>query len=374
MADRPDNKPDKMNPLEVEVRRRIANGGPMPVGQYMALCLTHPDYGYYMTRDPLGAAGDFTTSPEISQMFGELVGLWAAAVWKQMDSPENVRLIELGPGRGTMMLDALRAAKAVPGFRKAIVVHLVEVSRALEKRQRQSFTGLDVPVEWYKALDDVPEGPAIILANEFFDALPVQQAVMCADGWHERVVRIDDRDRLQFGHARDPIPLFDQMLPTNARKAQIGDIFEWRTDQIALELGRRAVRSEGAALVLDYGHVWSATGDTLQAVGGHRFAKPLTTPGELDLTAHVDFQALAQAAESMDARTHGPIEQGLFLRRLGIETRAAALKKAVPPDKAMDIDAALARLIREDRTGMGRLFKAIAFSHRKLDRLPGFEP
>src|SRR5207244_9692309 len=134
-------------------------------------------------------AGDFTTSPEISQMFGELVGLWAAAVWKQMDSPENVRLIELGPGRGTMMLDALRAAKAVPGFRKAIVVHLVEVSRALEKRQRQSFTGLDVPVEWYKALDDVPEGPAIILANEFFDALPVQQAVMCADGWHERVVR-----------------------------------------------------------------------------------------------------------------------------------------------------------------------------------------
>jgi SAM-dependent MidA family methyltransferase len=368
------DKPDKLSPLEAEIRRRIAMGGPMPVGQYMTLCLTHPDYGYYTTRDPLGMAGDFTTSPEISQMFGELIGLWSAAVWKQMESPENVRLIELGPGRGTMMLDALRAAKALPGFREAIVVHFVEASPALEKRQRQAFGAVDVAVEWHKALEDVPGGPAIILANEFFDALPVQQAVMCADGWHERVVKIGDHDQFTFSHARDPIPLFDEMLPPKVRDAQIGQIFEWRADQVALELGRRVVRSEGAALVLDYGHVASAIGDTFQAVGGHQFAKPLTTPGEIDLTAHVDFEALAQAAESMDARTHGPIEQGLFLRRLGIETRAAALKKAVPPDKAVEIDDALGRLTREDRTGMGRLFKAIGFAHRKLGPLPGFEP
>jgi SAM-dependent MidA family methyltransferase len=306
-------------------------------------------------------------------MFGELIGLWCAAVWKQMGSPENVRLVEVGPGRGTMMLDALRAAKAVPGFRQAIVVHFVEVSPALEQRQRQALGGTDAAIQWHKTLDDVPGGPAIILGNEFFDALPVQQAVMCADGWHERVVKIGDHDRLTFSHARDPIPLFDQMLPPKVRDAQIGEIFEWRADQVALEIGRRVVRSEGAALILDYGHVTSALGDTLQAVGGHQFAKPLDTPGQIDLTAHVDFQALAQAAESMDASTHGPIEQGEFLRRLGIETRAAALKKAVPPDKSPDIDAALHRLTRADRTGMGRLFKAIGFAHRKLGPLPGFE-
>jgi NADH dehydrogenase [ubiquinone] 1 alpha subcomplex assembly factor 7 len=364
----------KYPPLETEIRRRIAGSGPMPVGQFMTLCLTHPEHGYYMTRDPLGAAGDFITSPEISQMFGELIGLWTAAVWKQMGSPENVQLIELGPGRGTMMLDALRAANAMPGFRKAILVHLVEVSPALEKRQRQAFASSDVPVSWHKVLEDVPAGPSIILANEFFDALPVQQAVMCVDGWHERVVKIDDKDKLQFTNGRDPIPLFDQMLPPGARDAQIGAIFEWRADQIALELGRRVVRSEGAALVLDYGHVLSATGDTLQAVGNHQFAKPLEAPGTVDLTAHVDFKALAQAAESMDAVTHGPIEQGIFLRRLGIETRATALKKAVPRDKVADIDSALLRLTAADRTGMGRLFKAVGFAHRKLGPLPGLEP
>jgi NADH dehydrogenase [ubiquinone] 1 alpha subcomplex assembly factor 7 len=364
---------EKYSPLESEIRRRIAGAGPMPVGQFMSLCLTHPQYGYYMTRDPLGTSGDFTTAPEISQMFGELIGLWAAAVWKQMGSPAPVRLIELGPGRGTMMMDALRAAKAVQGFRKSIAVHLVEVSPALEKRQRQSFSSLELPVSWHQALEDVPPGPSIVLANEFFDALPVQQAIMCVDGWHERVVKIDEHERLVFTNGRDPIPLFDQMLPASVRDAQIGEIVEWRADQVALELGRRVVHSEGAALVLDYGHEKSATGDTLQAVGEHQFAKPLSSPGEIDLTAHLDFEALSLAAESMDAVTHGPIGQGVFLRRLGIETRAAALKKAVPPDKMMGIETALLRLTSEDRIGMGRMFKAIAFSHRKLGPLPGFE-
>jgi NADH dehydrogenase [ubiquinone] 1 alpha subcomplex assembly factor 7 len=364
-----ENKPQ----LETEIRRRIAMAGPMPVAQYMSHCLTHPQYGYYMTRDPFGTAGDFTTSPEISQMFGELIGLWCAAVWRQLDAPDLLRLVELGPGRGTMMLDALRAAKAVPGFRKAIAVHFVEVSPVLEQRQRQSFERGEVPTAWHASLDDVPPGPSIILANEFFDAQPVQQAVMCVDGWHERVVKLDDNDNLVFTNGRDPIPLFDQMLPASVRNAQIGEIFEWRADQIALEIGRRVMRSPGAALILDYGHVKSTIGDTLQAVGGHQYAKPLTTPGQLDLTAHVDFQALAQAAESMDATTHGPIEQGEFLRRLGIETRAKALRSAVPANRVAEIDLALSRLTNRDRTGMGRLFKAIGFAPDRLGPLPGFE-
>jgi SAM-dependent MidA family methyltransferase len=363
-----------IHPAEAEIRWRIARSGPMPVAQYMALCLTHPVHGYYTTRDPLGAAGDFTTSPEISQMFGELIGLWAAEVWKQMGSPEHLQLIELGPGRGTMMGDALRAVIRVPEFRRTIAVHFVEVSPPFEKRQRDAFARTDVPVEWHKALEDVPEGPCIILANEFFDALPVHQAVMCVDGWHERVVKIDENNQLRFGHASDPIPLFDDMLPERVQQAQIGEIFEWRADGIALELGRRVVRSPGAALVFDYGHVETATGDTLQAVAGHRFASALAAPGQVDLTAHVDFQALAQAAEGMDARAHGPIEQGLFLRRLGIETRAAMLKKAAPAERAAEIEAALGRLISQARTGMGRLFKVIGFAHEKFGILPGFEP
>ncbi|MGH6768681.1 MAG: class I SAM-dependent methyltransferase [Xanthobacteraceae bacterium] len=370
----PDQQPsNELLPLETEIRRRIAAAGPMSVAQYMRLCLTHPDYGYYVTRDPLGAKGDFVTAPEISQMFGELVGLWSAAVWKAMGSPENVRLIELGPGHGTMLLDALRALHSVPAFRRALVVHLVEISPALERRQRQAVGGIDVPVKWHVGLDEVPDGPAIILANEFFDAPPVHQAVMCVDGWHERVVKIADDGSLQFSHARDPIPLFEQMLPAPVRNAQIGAIFEWRTDQVGLELGRRVVRGGGAALVIDYGHVASATGDTFQAVRSHEFANPLRAPGLVDLTAHVDFEALAQAAESIGARAHGPLDQGEFLIRLGIETRAEALRKGSPLSKNAEINSALARLTSTEGVGMGKLFKAIALADPRLGDLPGFE-
>ena len=364
---------DDISPLEAEIRRRIELAGPMPVAQYMALCLTHPEHGYYTTRDPLGAAGDFTTAPEISQMFGELVGLWAAAAWRAMGSPDNVRLVELGPGRGTMMLDALRAAKVMPEFRAAIVLHMIEVSPALERLQRQALGAGGVPVSWHRALEEVPDGPTIILANEFFDALPVHQAVMCADGWHERVVKIDEDGNFHFSIDRDPIPLFDEFLPSGLRAAKIGEIFEWRADRTALELGRRVMRSGGAALILDYGHVESAIGYTLQAVGGHDYADPLKAPGLVDLTAHVDFQALAQAAEGMGARVHGPLSQAEFLRRLGIEERAAALEAGAPEQYAIAIRAALERLTNEDRTGMGGLIKAIALSNPKLDSLPGFE-
>jgi NADH dehydrogenase [ubiquinone] 1 alpha subcomplex assembly factor 7 len=364
---------DETPPLEAEIRRRITITGPMPVAQYMTLCLTHPEYGYYMTRDPFGTVGDFTTSPEISQMFGELIGLWAGSVWMQMGSPSRVHLVELGPGRGSMMLDALRAAHVVRDFRAAVSVHFVEISPTLEERQRQGLSAVNVPVAWHGSLDEVPDGPVIIVANEFFDVLPVHQAVMCADGWHERVVKIDDDGELCFGTARDPIPLFEQVLPKSMGEVQIGEIFEMRADHVALEIGRRVVRHNGAALVIDYGHPVSATGDTLQAVGGHDFKDPLRSPGLVDLTAHVDFQALAQAAESMRARSYGPIEQGEFLRRMGIEARAAALKQGAPPGKATEIDAALARLTNEGFTGMGRMFKVMAFADPKLGTPPGFE-
>jgi NADH dehydrogenase [ubiquinone] 1 alpha subcomplex assembly factor 7 len=358
--------------LETEIRRLIRMAGPMPVAQYMALCLSHPVHGYYSNRDPLGAAGDFTTAPEVSQMFGELLGVWAAAVWQLMGSPAFVRLMELGPGRGTMMRDALRAAKVLPEFRAAISLHLVEVSVVLQRRQRETLGEIDMPAHWHAALDEVPDGPAIVLANEFFDALPVHQMVKQEDGWHERVVGLAPDDKLIFGLAPDPVPHFDSLVEPRVRAAPVGAIYEWRPESLGLGLARRVVRGNGAALVIDYGHLESSPGDTLQAIGSHAFADPLATPGEIDLTAHVDFQALARSADSMEARVHGPISQGDFLRRLGIEERATALKGNATEQQARDIDSALARLTGGGSAGMGELFKVMAFSHPDLRQLPGF--
>lgn len=344
----------------------------MPVAQYVNLCLTHAVHGYYTTRDPFGAEGDFTTAPEVSQMFGELVGLWAAAVWKMMGEPENVRLIELGPGRGTMMRDAVRALNVVPAFRRAIVVHLVEVSPALEKIQRETLAKSGMMVHWHRALSDVPGGPAIILANEFVDALPVHQMVKQTDGWHERVVALNNAGNLVFGVTTHPVPHFERIVPKSIRDVPAGSIYEWRSDNDAFEIGRR-VRDSGAALIIDYGHSKSAVGDTLQAIGKHAYVDALSDPGSVDITAHVDFEAFGAAAESMGAAIHGPINQSDFLLRLGIAARANALKAAALPEKKTEIDAALARLTQGGQTGMGRLFKAMAIADPKLGLLPAFE-
>jgi SAM-dependent MidA family methyltransferase len=361
------------SPLEVEIRKRIKLAGPMPVRQFMAMCLTHPDHGYYITRDPFGASGDFITSPEISQVFGELIGLWAASVWHMMGQPENVRLIELGPGRGTMLIDAMRAAQVVPAFRSAIVLHLVEVNPKLRERQQQMLGTIDVPAMWHETFDDVPDGPAIILANEFFDALPINQAIKQFNGWYERVVEVDASDNLVFGIASDVIPLFDQLVPAGVRDAPVGAIYEWRTDNVGLGIGQRMTREPGAALIIDYGHLKSEAGDTLQAVGSHNFVSPLLNPGEVDLTAHVDFEAIASAADSMGARIHGPIDQARLLRNLGVEKRASALKAYASPEKGAEIDSACQRLLGESRTGMGKLFKALAITHPDMKTAPGFE-
>lgn len=363
---------DATSPIENEIRRLIAVAGPMPVWKYMSLCLSHPLHGYYVTQDPFGAGGDFTTSPEISQIFGELLGLWSLQVWRMMGSPENVRLVELGPGRGTMMKDALRALRVAPEFRRAISLHLVEISPVLEAIQRDNLESQDVPALWHRTFEDVPDGPMIVLANEFIDALPVHQAVKQADGWHERVVGLDQNGNFAFGVAPDRLMHFEGVLQPKVREAEIGAIYEWRPDSIAYDIARR-VRSQGAALIVDYGHSESSVGDTLQAIGRHRFASVLEEPGRVDITAHVDFQAFALAAESMNASVQGPLTQRDFLTRLGIELRAQTLKASASPQQAIDIDAAVGRLTQTGPTGMGELFKVLAIADPKLGKLPGFE-
>jgi NADH dehydrogenase [ubiquinone] 1 alpha subcomplex assembly factor 7 len=363
---------EEVSPLAAEIRRLIAVAGPMPIGDYMRLCLTHPQHGYYLTHEPIGARGDFITAPEISQMFGELIGLWMTALWRKLGAPENVRVVELGPGRGTLMIDALRAVKIVKDFHTAIVLHLVEVSPMLRALQEERMAGVGVPILWHGALEEVPAGPVIIVANEFIDALPVHQAVRSADGWHQRVVEIAADGKLAIGAATDPLPHFEATLPRELRQAPIGSIYEWRPDTVALQIGRR-VRDDGGALIIDYGHARHGLGETLQAVARHAYVDPLAAPGEADLTAHVDFAALALSAEIIGGRRYGPVSQREFLLRLGIEQRAAALKVRAP-DKAPEIDAALARLTGTGPEGMGELFKVLAIADPKVGALPGFEP
>jgi NADH dehydrogenase [ubiquinone] 1 alpha subcomplex assembly factor 7 len=359
-------------PLETEIRQRIARTGPIRVADFMATCLYDPTLGYYNCRAPFGAAGDFITAPEISQMFGELVGLWAANVWEAMGSPDPVLLIEFGPGRGTMMSDALRAAKTAPAFRRAVRVHFIETSPDLQMRQRQTLSPVeDVTLRWHASIEEVPEGPSIIVANEFFDALPIRQAERRATGWHERAVAVNAGGELALTLTPDAIADID--LPMAATRAKIGEIFEWRSDDLTIEIGRRAALG-GAALIIDYGHTKTAIGDTFQAVRSHRYASPLALPGLTDLTAHVDFEALGRAARGAGARIHGPVDQGEFLKRLGIEARAGVLQANAAEEKRAGIAAALDRLVGTGPTQMGTLFKAIGFSVQSIKQLPGFEP
>ncbi|MET0878586.1 MAG: SAM-dependent methyltransferase [Tardiphaga sp.] len=356
------------SPLHDEIKRLIKSAGPMPVWRYMQLCMTHPRYGYYVSRDPLGREGDFTTAPEVSQMFGELLGLWAASVWRAMDSPPVLHLIELGPGRGTMMADALRALRVLPPLYQALHIHLVEINPVLREKQRATLSGVR-NISWHDSLDSVPTGPSVILANEYFDVLPIHQVVKRDDGWHERTVEMADDGRLEFGASVDPVPHFAQLLPPLVRAAPNGAVFEWRPDSEIMKIASRVRDHGGAALVIDYGHTRSEAGDTFQAIARHSFADPLEHPGQADLTAHVDFQALGRAAEDVGARVHGPVTQGEFLKRLGIETRAVTLMAKASPEVSDDVSGALKRLIDSGRGGMGSMFKAIGISDPAIPTL-----
>jgi SAM-dependent MidA family methyltransferase len=360
----------EVSPLLPEIKKLIKSSGPMPVWRYMELCLTHPRHGYYVSRDPLGREGDFTTSPEVSQMFGELLGLWSASIWKAIGSPPLLRLVELGPGRGTMMADALRALRVLPPLYQSLSIHLVEINPVLREKQRATLSGVR-NIYWHDTVDDVPDGPAVILANEYFDVLPIHQVVKRETGWHERVVEIDPNGKLAFSAAAEPMPRFELLLPPLVRAAPAGAVFEWRPDTEIMKIASRVRDQDGAALIIDYGHLRSDAGDTFQAIARHSFTDPLKNPGQADVTAHVDFQALVRAAEDLGARVHGPVTQGDFLKRLGIEARAAGLMAKASPEVASDIAGALKRLTDSGRGGMGSMFKAVAISDPRLSGIAG---
>nr|WP_228275308.1 SAM-dependent methyltransferase [Sphingosinithalassobacter tenebrarum] len=328
----------------------------MPLAQYMGEANGH----YYATRDPLGARGDFTTAPEISQMFGELIGLWLADIWVRGDRPP-VRYVELGPGRGTLASDALRAMKKV-GLEPP--VHFIETSPVLRAAQAES-----VPhAEWHIDLVGVPDDAALlIVANEFFDALPIRQFVRTEAGWCERLVDCrDGRFRAVTGDRA-----FDQIVPQHLRDAPEGSVFETSPAGIAVmrQLAARLHEQGGVGLIADYGYRGPAIGETLQAVRSHEYADPFADPGEQDLTAHVDFATLAAEAATEDLETYGPVEQGPFLEALGIGPRAAALAAAAPAH-AEDVDIAMRRLTGPDT--MGHLFKMLAIAAPGAPEPAGF--
>jgi SAM-dependent MidA family methyltransferase len=350
----------------------ILHDGPISVDRYMTLALAHPEHGAYTSRVPLGKEGDFITAPEISQMFGELIGLWAVEVWYAMGCPARFRLVELGPGRGTLMADALRAVKVAPEFRAALDLHLVETSEILRRDQACALEPSGVAAHWHSAVEDVPAGPMIAIANEFFDCLPVRHYVSDAGFWRERLIGLDREGRLGFGLAPEP----ELGLGAAAEAGSILEIGIAATRSMREIAGRIAAQS-GALLVIDYGYDGAPVGETLQALRHHRFADPLRAPGEADLTAHVDFAALRRAARSAGADARGPVPLGEWLTRLGIFERAAALRRRADPGQTAEIDSALARLTgygsaAKDQRSMSELFKVLVVTARDTPLPPGF--
>ena len=357
-----------MSALGDHLRTLIAQEGPITIERYMALALGHPMLGYYHSRDPFGARGDFTTAPEISQMFGELLGLWAAEAWTTCGSPDPVHLVELGPGRGTMMADALRALRVMPKFLAALDIHLVETSGALIEHQRVALADASRPVTWHASLETLPPGPAIVLANEFFDALPVRHYIQAQGAWHERMVGLDDTGALMFGLSADSEPGL-RVSAEEGAVLEIGVVAQ----RLMSVLAARIAKEGGALLAIDYGHIATSLGETLQAVKWHRFVDPLETPGEADLTAHVDFAGLVRAARAAGAVVRGPVTQSFFLQQIGIRQRAATLSRRAVPDEAQKIASALNRLISTAQpTDMGALFKVMAVVRRGTPPLAGF--
>lgn len=357
-----------MSALKTLITEMIIENGPISIEAFMNLALYHPNHGYYRGKEPLGQGGDFITAPEISQMFGELIGLWCVAVWQSIGAPRPWLLVELGPGRGTLMADALRAARLAPEFLQSLELHLVETNALLKESQRARLTALEVAPCWHSSVETLPEGPAILIANEFFDCLPVRQFVRDRDGWHERMVGLDAKGDLCFGLA----PESEAQL---ASMGEEGEVKEIGLAAIGLmqKLAARLVGQGCVLLIIDYGYEGPARGETLQAVRGHRFAEPLADPGEADLTAHVDFAALAAAARGVGAKVHGPVPQGAWLDRLGIHERAAALRRGASPAQSAAIDVALARLVdMSSGASMGRLFKALAVTSPSLPVPPAF--
>ena len=360
-----------MSALAEALRRRIAANGPITVAQYMEAALHDPGHGYYRVHDPFGREGDFVTAPEISQMFGELLGAWCVATWQQMGAPDMVHLVEIGPGRGALMADALRASAHAPDFTAARRVHLVETSPVLQALQQERLAGTGAV--WQETLDQLPSGPALILANELFDALPVRQLVRRADTWVERRVGLDEaQTRFCFVADERPSPAA-VLVPAALADAPEGSLVEVSPVMIELMdlLAQRLVAQGGAALIIDYGPARPVGGETLQAIRAHHRHDVLDAPGEADLSAHVDFSTLARTAREAGASVHGPLAQGKLLHALGIKARTGALAAKAAPRQRAALDAALARLTGID--AMGALFKGLAVTAPGLPVPAGFE-
>ncbi|WP_417671935.1 class I SAM-dependent methyltransferase [Roseibium sp.] len=357
--------------LKDRLRQRIDAHGPITVADYMATCLGDPEHGYYTTRDPFGAQGDFTTAPEVSQMFGELVGAFLLQAYERMGSPARFNLVELGPGRGTLMADILRMAKLRPAFIEAARLTLVEMSPTLRKAQAKTLIKTPLSPHFADRFDEIGEGPLLLVANEFFDALPIHQFVKTDEGWREQMIGLDEQNELTFGIGNAQLQETD--LPPVARKAAKGSLLETQpaANAIAEAIGARLKEHGGTALFVDYGYLRTAVGDTLQALFKHTHDDVLARPGEADLTAHVNFEALAAATAKGGAYPFPPLEQGEFLLRLGLLERAGALgagKSHLDQEKIRDD---VERLAAPDQ--MGQLFKVLAVSS-SADPLVPFDP
>jgi NADH dehydrogenase [ubiquinone] 1 alpha subcomplex assembly factor 7 len=351
--------------LAARLRARIRRDGPLSVAAYMQACLSDAREGAYASRQPIGKAGDFITAPEISQIFGELLGLWCVPVWQSMGEPASVTVVELGPGRGTLLADALRAWRNLPQFLDAVSIAIVETSPVMREAQASTLRDAPTPLHWYAGLDEVPEGPSILLANEFIDALPIRQHVRRNNVWRERVVTLDQGGDFVFAEG-------EVVDAAGLPPAPDGAIFETRPEATRLLalLAARAASAPLAALIVDYGHAETGCGDTLQAVAAHRYAEPLAAPGEADLSAHVDFAALKREAATLGLRSYGPMPQGEFLLKLGLGTRRSQLLDRATPEQRAAIASGAARLIEPEQ--MGLLFKALALSSGGLPAPPPF--
>jgi SAM-dependent MidA family methyltransferase len=355
-----------MTVLKTSLIRRIARTGPVTVADYMTECLLHPEHGYYVTRDPLGRAGDFITAPEISQMFGELIGLWLAQVWMDQGAPDRFVLAELGPGRGTLMADVLRATRGVPGFHAAADLHLVEASPVLRAAQMRALP--DARPAFHDSIATLPDAPLFVIANEFLDALPIRQFQRGkGDDWHERMIGTDGK-ALIWGLAP---PMTVAALDQRRDAVREGQLVETcaPAEAIAGEIGHRIASFGGAALIVDYGDAQSL-GDTFQALSAHQHVDPLATPGQADLTAHVAFDPIAQAAQP--ARASALVPQGVFLERLGITARAQALASKLGGPALETHIAAHRRLTHPDQ--MGHLFKVLALTPPGAPLPPALDP
>jgi NADH dehydrogenase [ubiquinone] 1 alpha subcomplex assembly factor 7 len=358
-------------PLAAVLRERIARDGPISVHDYMATCVADRDAGYYLTRQPIGKDGDFITAPEISQIFGELIGVWIAAIWQAMGEPRAVTVAELGPGRGTLLADALHAWRSVPKFLDSISIALIETSPVLRYTQRETLRDSPAPLNWYQRIEDVPHGPLIVIANEFIDALPLRQFVRHGGAWHERCVTSGERGAFVFcaGEAIDP-----SALPPLLRDMEAADgaVAETRPAAAPLlsALAARAKQAPVAVLIADYGHDQSGLGETLQAVRRHRFADPLAMPGEVDLTTQVDFAALKGIAAGFGLAAYGPMPQGEFLLKLGLGARCDSLARNATDAQRAALVAGAARLA--DPRQMGLLFKMLVLQSSGLAPPPPF--